>query len=76
MGHDGRNFALQEATAAMKANGMVKFGFRAPITEGLHHCFKCDKFLSTDEFDPPQLSDKGPGKQMCSGCEEFAEMFG
>eukprot|EP00242_Pyramimonas_sp_CCMP2087_P017711 CAMPEP_0198210812 /NCGR_PEP_ID=MMETSP1445-20131203/22457_1 /TAXON_ID=36898 /ORGANISM="Pyramimonas sp., Strain CCMP2087" /LENGTH=252 /DNA_ID=CAMNT_0043884967 /DNA_START=191 /DNA_END=946 /DNA_ORIENTATION=- len=66
---------LKEAVTAMKANGIVKFGFRAPIAEGYHHCFKCDKFLLTDEFDPPQLADKGPGKQMCSGCEDFAEMW-
>ncbi|KAJ9439656.1 hypothetical protein DIPPA_31453 [Diplonema papillatum] len=51
--------------------------FRAPVEEGgaYNHCTACDKFQVTEEaFEQSQL-DKGPGKQMCCTCEEFAGMF-
>ena len=55
--------------------GVVSFAFRTPITDGYDFCYKCNKFMGTNEdFDKAQL-DKGPGKQMCCGCEEFSEMF-
>lgn len=64
---------IKEVAACMK-QGPVKFGFRVPITEGFHYCGNCDKFQDAASFDSGQLADKGPGKQMCSGCEEFADM--
>lgn len=64
---------IKEVAAGMKL-GPVKFGFRVPITDGFHYCGNCDKFQDAANFDASQLSDKGPGKQMCSGCEEFADM--
>lgn len=58
----------------MKAGNPVKFGFRVPIMPGFHFCGACDKFLEEDKFDPEEISGKGPGKQMCYGCAEFADM--
>jgi len=64
---------IKEVATCMK-QGPVKFGFRVPITEGFHYCGTCDKFQDAAGFDPAQLAGKGPGRQMCSGCEEFADM--
>ena len=36
-------------------------------------CPQCDKFVGNDTFEAEQL-EKGPGKQMCAGCEEIAGM--
>ena len=54
--------------------GVVPFKFRTPIVAGFSHCTQCDKFVDDKDFDPPQLA-KGPGRQMCAGCEEFSGMF-
>jgi hypothetical protein len=54
--------------------GVVPFKFRTPIVDGFSHCTQCDKFVDAKDFDPPQLA-KGPGRQMCAGCEEFSGMF-
>jgi hypothetical protein len=66
---------VKAATAAMKG-GTFKIGFRAPLREDVHCCAECQKFLQEDEFGAGQLGLKGPGKQMCVNCEEFAEMGG
>jgi len=64
---------VKAAAAAMKA-GPIMFGFRVAVIEGYHHCGCCDKFLEAEKFEESQISDQGPGKQVCSGCEEFADM--
>ena len=52
------------------------FKFRAPIEEtGYSHCIACDKFQVTSEcFDEAQVAN-GPGRSICSVCEEFAGGF-
>eukprot|EP00404_Azadinium_spinosum_P022364 CAMPEP_0180622506 /NCGR_PEP_ID=MMETSP1037_2-20121125/35723_1 /TAXON_ID=632150 /ORGANISM="Azadinium spinosum, Strain 3D9" /LENGTH=257 /DNA_ID=CAMNT_0022642763 /DNA_START=58 /DNA_END=831 /DNA_ORIENTATION=+ len=64
---------IKEVTTAMKL-GPVKFTFRVPIMDGYHFCTMCDKFKETAEFESSQLEENGPGKQLCSGCEDFADM--
>eukprot|EP00440_Ansanella_granifera_P069308 gb/GFBE01075193.1/.p1 GENE.gb/GFBE01075193.1/~~gb/GFBE01075193.1/.p1 ORF type:complete len:258 (+),score=73.76 gb/GFBE01075193.1/:1-774(+) len=64
---------IKEVAACMK-QGPVKFGFRVPIVTGYHFCGNCDKFQAAESFNESQITDKGPGKQMCAGCEEFADM--
>jgi hypothetical protein len=56
-----------------KKTGVVDFKFRVPIVDGFLHCVQCDKFVGADGFDGAQV-EAGPGKQMCSGCEEIACM--
>lgn len=65
--------AIGKAIASGMKEGPVKIGFRMPLTDGFHHCAACNKFFATDSFDSAQFS-KGPGVQMCTGCEEFADM--
>lgn len=65
--------AIIKATATCMKAGPVKFTFRVPIMEGYHHCALCDKFLEADSFEESQL-ENGPGKQLCSGCEDFADV--
>ena len=65
---------LMNAFKAAKADGKAEIGikFRSPIlAEGFAHCQACDKFLGSDEFSSDQ-AEKGPGKAMCSQCEEIA----
>lgn len=63
---------MKLAKEAMKKGPLV-FGFRAPMTEGFHHCVVCGKYRDVSEFEESQLR-QGPGKQMCYSCEEFADM--
>jgi len=63
---------VKAVSSGMKAPP-VKIGFRVPLTDGFAHCTACNKFFSTDKFEEAQLQ-KGPGKQMCGSCEEFADM--
>jgi len=63
---------VKEVTKCMK-EGPVRFSFRVPVTDGYCFCPNCDKFLDADQFDEDQLC-KGPGKQICTGCAEFADM--
>jgi len=62
----------KEIAAAMKA-GPVKFTFRCPIVDGYFFCAMCDKFKDKDQYEEDQL-EKGPGKQLCMGCADFADM--
>lgn len=65
--------AIVKAVATSMKQGPVKIGFRVPIVDGYHFCNPCDKFQPADKFDEEQL-ELGPGKHMCSGCVEFADM--
>lgn len=63
---------IMTAFKAAKTKGEVGIRFRSPIlAEGFCHCQACDKFLATDDFSTDQI-ERGPGKQMCSQCEEIA----
>lgn len=64
---------IKEVAACMKL-GPVKFGFRVPIIDGYHFCGNCDKYQEAEGFNESQITEKGPGKQICAGCEEFADM--
>lgn len=64
---------IKEVAKEMKL-GPVKFGFRVPIIDGYAFCGNCDKYQAADSFSEGQIAEKGPGKQICAGCEEFADM--
>lgn len=64
---------IKEVAACMKL-GPVKIGFRVPIIDGYHFCGNCDKYQEAESFNESQITEKGPGKQICAGCEEFADM--
>lgn len=65
--------AIAKAISGAMKKGPVKIGFRVPLTAEFTHCAACNKFFDVGSFEEGQL-EKGPGAQMCSGCEEFAEM--
>lgn len=65
--------AIAKAISGAMKKGPVKIGFRVPLTADFTHCAACNKFLAVGSFDEGQLA-KGPGVQMCPGCEEFADM--
>jgi len=65
--------AIAKAISGAMKKGPVKIGFRVPLTADFTHCAVCNKFFAIGSFDEGQL-DKGPGVQMCPGCEEFADM--
>ena len=67
--------ALMKAAAAAMKGGPVTLTFQTPAEAGAQFCKDCDKFVEAASFDGAQL-EKGPGKQVCSSCEEYAEMFG
>jgi len=64
---------IKEVAACMKL-GPVKFSFRVPIIDGYNFCGNCDKYQAAESFNESQITEKGPGKQICAGCEEFADM--
>jgi len=67
---------MKAAAAAMKA-GQLKVTFQFAFEPGTHHCSACDKFVDAGEFDGASYGlDAGPGKQVCSSCEEYGDMFG
>ena len=69
---------MKLAAAAMKT-GQLKITFQHPLEDDkIHFCCACDKFLEASEFDgvsEAHALEMGPGKQMCYGCEEYADMF-
>jgi len=72
-----KNAILKAASAAVKAaQGPLRIGFRTPMSAGFHCCSACHKFVGADEFGEGQVESKGPGKQMCQGCEDFNDMGG
>lgn len=71
---DPNKKAIAKATMAAMKKGPCVYGFRVPIVDGWQHCKACNKFLDPAEsFDEAQL-EKGPGIQLCSACEEFADL--
>uniref|UniRef100_A0A7S4ETR7 Uncharacterized protein n=1 Tax=Chrysotila carterae TaxID=13221 RepID=A0A7S4ETR7_CHRCT len=66
--------AIIKATAASMKAGPVKITFQIQLEDNTYACVSCDKFVHADEFDGDQL-ELGPGKHMCRGCAEFADMF-
>jgi len=65
--------AIAKAVSGAMKKGPVKIGLRVPLTADFTHCVACNKFVALGSFEEGQL-EKGPGTQMCSGCEEFADM--
>jgi hypothetical protein len=68
---------MKLAAAAMKS-GQLTVTFQYPLEDGNQHCSACDKFMDASQFEG--VSEErglgvGPGKQMCYGCEEYADMF-
>jgi len=47
---------------------------QVPLEDDVHPCVLCDKFVGADGFEKDQLA-LGPGKMICGGCAEFADMF-
>jgi len=63
--------AVMSCWAAAMKSGPLRVGFRVPTSDGVQHCATCDKFLDAAEFEASELR-KGPGKQTCNFCAEFA----
>jgi len=65
---------IKAITTIFKGQKPATLKFRVPVGDGYWYCRQCDKFIEEKEFDSAQI-EAGPGKMMCAGCEEFAEMF-
>ena len=68
---------MKLCASAMKS-GQLTITFQTPLEEDArNYCKDCDKFLDTAAFDGATNGlDAGAGVQVCSSCEEYADMFG